>query len=344
MAKLSLSVSGDNKDSAQKPQEQAGSRLSITKKVSQDAVDEAGTSSGTASLSQKVESQQPASNASEKANGVAEWLLQQFGNAVFEELVNNPNLKLPYSDEDIDVKTWLERNIKTLFSQDSISSIFSNLGNSQPQQADDAEVEKIVKERMDQKVEKYNAKFQELRNEMESLEGEKAALQSKLNKVIEAESYVREIFRDRDSETDAQKRIAQTLNEAISQTNDEKLPTFIIRFSKGWMALQYVLQGIGQYPDDKAKLEAVYPALSRMMTSISGCYVSDRRTVLDLVAKHCNEFFSDYDFISPEQTLNADPEIHNASGIGNASIKEGLSFAVVRRDTKKTVKYADIKV
>jgi hypothetical protein len=197
---------------------------------------------------------------------------------------------------------------------------------------------------MAQKVEKYNAKFQELRSNMEDLEGEKAELQSRLNKTLEADAFVKTIFRSADGETDAQKRIARMLEDAIGQGGDDGLPSFVTRLAKGWAALQYVLQTSAEISDDKEKLEVVYPALTNLLACISGCYVTDRRMVLELVAKHCNEFFSDYDFISPEQTLNADPDIHNATGLGNAQIREGVTFCVVRRDTKKTVKYADVKV
>ena len=191
-------------------------------------------------------------------------------------------------------------------------------------------------------MEKYNAKFQELRSNMEDLEGEKAELQSRLNKTLEADAFVKTIFRSADGETDAQKRIARTLEDAIGQGGDDGLPSFVTRLAKGWASLQYVLQTSAEIGDDKEKLEVVYPALTNLLACISGCYVTDRRMVLELVAKHCNEFFSDYDFISPEQTLNADPDIHNATGLGNAQIREGVTFCVVRRDTKKTVKYADV--
>ena len=274
---------------------------------------------------------------------MAKWLIAQFGEDLFNELLKNPNLKLPYAEDDITAESWLERGIKTLFTQENIAHIYkvtANIGQSNA----DANIDAVVDERMAQKVEKYNAKFQELRSNMEDLEGEKAELQSRLNKTLEADAFVKTIFRGADGETDAQKRIARTLEDAIGQGGDDGLPSFVTRLAKGWSSLQYVLQTSAEIGDDKEKLEVVYPALTNLLSCISGCYVTDRRMILELVAKHCNEFFSDYDFISPEQTLNADPDIHNATGLGNAQIREGVTFCVVRRDTKKTVKYADVKV
>ncbi len=342
MAKLTLSVNTGSGDAPKTEQVSVGNKLSITKKV---AVEQPADTvqGGGASLSQKIDNPNPASP-SELADDVARWLIAQFGEDVFNELLKNPNLKLPYAEDDITAESWLERGIKTLFTQDNIAHIYKVTANIGQSNAADANIDAAVDERMAQKVEKYNAKFQELRSNMETLEGEKAELQSRLNKTLEADAFVKTIFRSADSETDAQKRIARTLEDAIGQGDDDELPTFVTRLAKGWAALQYILQTSAEIGDDKEKLEVVYPALTNLLTCISGCYVTDRRMVLELVAKHCNEFFSDYDFISPEQTLNADPDIHNATGLGNAQIREGVTFCVVRRDTKKTVKYADVKV
>ena len=341
MAKLTLSV---NTDTAQKPavEQPTANRLSITKKVVTAEPETAVNQGSGASLSQRIDNPNPASP-SELADDVAKWLIAQFGEDLFNELLKNPNLKLPYAEDDITAESWLERGIKTLFTQENIAHIYkvtANIGQSNA----DANIDAVVDERMAQKVEKYNAKFQELRSNMEDLEGEKAELQSRLNKTLEADAFVKTIFRSADGETDAQKRIARTLEDAIGQGGDDALPSFVTRLAKGWSSLQYVLQTSAEIGDDKEKLEVVYPALTNLLACISGCYVTDRRMVLELVAKHCNEFFSDYDFISPEQTLNADPDIHNATGLGNAQIREGVTFCVVRRDTKKTVKYADVKV
>lgn len=343
MAKLTLSVNTGN-DTAQKPavEQPAANRLSITKKVVAAEPETAVNQGSGASLSQRIDNPNPASP-SELADDVAKWLIAQFGEDLFNELLKNPNLKLPYAEDDITAESWLERGIKTLFTQENIAHIYkvtANIGQSNA----DANIDAVVDERMAQKVEKYNAKFQELRSNMEDLEGEKAELQSRLNKTLEADAFVKTIFRSADGETDAQKRIARTLEDAIGQGGDDGLPSFVTRLAKGWSSLQYVLQTSAEIGDDKEKLEVVYPALTNLLACISGCYVTDRRMILELVAKHCNEFFSDYDFISPEQTLNADPDIHNATGLGNAQIREGVTFCVVRRDTKKTVKYADVKV
>ena len=335
MAKLTLSVNNGN-DGSPKPavEQPAANRLSITKKVVSAEPETAVNQGSGASLSQRIDNPNPASP-SELADDVAKWLIAPFGEDLFNELLKNPNLKLPYAEDDITAESWLERGIKTLFTQDNIAHIYkvtANIGQSNADanidavvdermaQKVDANIDAVVDERMAQKVEKYNAKFQELRSNMEDLEGEKAELQSRLNKTLEADSFVKTIFRSADGETDAQKRIARTLEDAIGQGGDDALPSFVTRLAKGWSSLQYVLQTSAEIGDDKEKLEVVYPALTNLLACISGCYVTDRRMILELVAKHCNEFFSDYDFISPEQTLNADGRAEFAE-IENGKLK-----------------------
>lgn len=339
MAKLSLSLSGDNKESEQGASVST-SKLSLTKKVTDDAAQDNGATSS-ASLSQKIETNHAAcSDPTAQSLGIANWLISTLGKDVFDELVSNPNLKLPYMDENSSTEQWLERIVKTLFSQETIAKISGKLTGSAPASAD---IDSLVKQKMDEKIAKYNDRFQEMRNKMEALEGEKAEVTARLNKSLQLSRFVTEVFRDPGNESEAQKRIIQTINDALEHSNDDNISTFVLRFAKGWIGLKSQIDNMK--PDsEKENMESVCLTLTKLLAFISGCYISERRTILDLVAKHVNEYFSDYDFVSPEQTLNVDPEIHNASGIGSASIKEGSSFAVVRRDTKKTVKYADIKV
>ena len=54
--------------------------------------------------------------------------------------------------------------------------------------------------------------------------------------------------------------------------------------------------------------------------------------------------FEDYIFVSPEETLQLDPNIHNARGLGSTNIVEGASYAVIRRTSRQTVIYAEVKV
>ena len=342
MAKLSLSVNTNtNKESG--ADNESRPQLSLTKKIN--AVTDTSETDNVVShgLTQRIENAH-SGDVSASAIDIAEWLQCLVGEEVFNELKNNPNLQLPYTDKDIDTKQWLEKIIKTFFSQNSILQINRAIGGlkSGTEEVDNITVEALVKQRMDEKIEKYNVKFQEMREKMENLEGEKAAVESKLNASLPLDLFVNGMFRNPGEETEPQKQLIQAFNEGLENGSDSKFPVFAIKFAKGWVYLESVIANLGD--DEKVNLDNVYNALTKLLANISGCFVSERRIILDYTAKHCSTFFSQYDFISPEQTLNADPDIHNAGGLGNAQIKEGVSFAVVRRDTKKTVKYADIRV
>ena len=340
MAKLSLSVQGSNGNNEQNGVQQT-SKLSLTKKVVHDTETSDGDVS-VASLSQKVETEKLSADPVAQSEAVSSWLVEKFGAEVFEELISNPNLQMPYTEENLSTEKWLERVVKTLFSQDTILKISSKIS---LQIIDNDEVGKVVAEKLSEKISKYNDKFQQMRSQMEQIEGEKAVVESQLNKAIPLTKFVEVFFKTPDGDSQTLKRIRQTINEAIEQSNDENVPIFVMKFAKGFSALNYILNSLENTEKaEKEKLEIVYRSLSELLACVSGCYIPERRTLLDIIAKHCNEFFTEYDFISPEQTLNVDPEIHNASGAGNGNIKEGSSFAVLRRDTKKTVKYADIKL
>lgn len=340
MAKLSLSVNTNNNKENNAGAE-SRPQLSLTKKVNVQEETTENVATHT-SLSQRVENAS-ANDASASAADIALWLENLVGENIFDELKNNPNLQLPYTDKDIDTRQWLEKIIKTLFSQNSILQITKSInGAKNNNSVSESDVEAIVKQRMDEKIEKYNKKFQEMREQMENLEGEKVAIENKLNAALPLNVFVNGIFRNPGNETEPQKQIIQAFNEGLEGTSDNNFSTFAVKFAKGWINLNYVLENLGN--DEKENLDNVYNVLTKLLENISGCFVSVRRVILDYTAQHCNTFFSQYDFISPEQTLNADPDIHNAGGLGNAMIKEGVTFAVVRRDTKKTVKYADIKV
>jgi len=208
--------------------------------------------------------------------------------------------------------------------------------------ANEADIEAIVEERMAQKVAKYNAKFQEMRQQMDALESEKMEIQKQLNSTIQASVLVDEVFGSRDGSSEHQKHLIDTLRGALDSADDENLTRFIIKFAKGWTVLQRSLQMLPDMEKGKPQLDCVCDALTFLLACISGSYVSERRTLLELVARHCCEYFQEYIFISPEHTLNLDPEIHNVESAGSSTIKEGVSFAVIRSDTKKTVRYADV--
>ena len=87
---------------------------------------------------------------------------------------------------------------------------------------------------------------------------------------------------------------------------------------------------------------AVHDSLSFMLFLFSGADVPSRRSFLNEIADVVNDHFSNFRFISPEQTVLIDPRIHQAEGISSQEILEGKTYAVIHNETLKTIKYAEI--
>lgn len=138
-------------------------------------------------------------------------------------------------------------------------------------------------------------------------------------------------------------RFAQSVEDLLTESYnsvDKQNKEFVISFIRG---AQFFISAIDKITDDeKENLTRLYDATTQMFKVIQGKFATERRPLLDKIAAICNNYLKDYDFISPEQSLQIDTHLHNAEGKGGTMVKEGLSMAVVRRDTRKTVYYADI--
>ncbi len=344
MTKLSKSV--NNSDDT-KNEDINNTSFSLSKKIQKDAVEEQqnNLTENNTQLSVKAVNTTNASLNLNNAEEISKWLLKLIGNDVVSQIKENPYLQLPYTEPDIEISEWLSKAIKTIFSQQSIQNIGTSIQNNF---ARITELEQIVNEaetakaQINDKVEKFNLKFREMQAQMDDVDGEKHALKKELNASIPITKFINEMFRESGAESENQKKLIETLNETLENTNDPNISTFVIRFAKGWIPVKNYLTNLGT--DEKENLELIHGALSALLHHISGIFIPERRVLLDFAAKICSDSFKEYDFISPEQTLNVDPDIHNAQGVGNARIKEGVTFAVVRKETRKAVKYADIKV
>ena len=91
-------------------------------------------------------------------------------------------------------------------------------------------------------------------------------------------------------------------------------------------------------------LKIIDEILRFMLENLKDNFILQRRALLDALARIITKKFDNFDFISPEETLQIDLDIHNTKGTGGNKIKQGFSFAVIRRENKQTYKYADIEV
>lgn len=81
----------------------------------------------------------------------------------------------------------------------------------------------------------------------------------------------------------------------------------------------------------------------QFLHDIEGVYVPIRKPLLNFVADVCNQYFTEFEFISPEKYTEITPEYHNIIGRRGLRIASGLSFLIIRKDNKNTFSKADVK-
>lgn len=109
----------------------------------------------------------------------------------------------------------------------------------------------------------------------------------------------------------------------------------------GLYNVSYILQNEAHLLEEEL-VNTTHVALSFLLHTVKPLPKAFRRDLLDQVSKYVNEGFESYTFISPEQTLLLDPNIHETENPGSDEIERGLSFAVIHPRTKKTLKYAKV--
>jgi len=335
MAKLSYN-SGNNQENENKEIREHGS-LSI-KKTNVNENTTIVTETSKLSQAEDVQKNQfTTANVSHEA--FAKWLLEFLGTKVFENIKANPHLQLPYTETSgISIEDWLVKALKTIFPQAQITDIGTQIFAKQQNPQAQNNNEKVD---IDEKLQKANIRFQQMQDQIEDLESEKFRIEKELNTTISLQKLVNIFFKDEENDTQNLKKLRSLLFDAIEHATKET-SIFVTKLSRGWVFVQQSLQILTK--DEKVDLEIVYEASKKLLSSISGTHISERRSILDIIANIISENFNEYEFISGEQTLQIDPSIHNAQGLGSQSIKESVSFAVIRKASRQAVKYADIKV
>ncbi|WP_254411022.1 hypothetical protein [Dyadobacter diqingensis] len=275
---------------------------------------------------------------SDPAQFIADWLIGTSGAKPWTSLRDNPLFQSPYNQATSDITVWLTEIIKSFFTYEHIEMIEKGIV-----------TKNVIQEQ----------KLNEVQNQLTRVTLDK-------NDLIERFRRIQDDFAQRDAELirvnrmlkgsvslseilpywfgkddDVSFSLRQILQENLHNPDDE-LVRFAIIVSKSWSNLQNLFADLPEGDEDKLNL--VYPFLTRFLQEISGIEISQRRIVLDVLAKACTVQFGNYIFISPEETLRVDPAIHQATGAGSESIKEGRSFVVIRRDTRQTARFAEIDV
>ncbi len=305
--------------------------LSLVIKQNQKEEDDRPTNySGTLSFTEKSDNQ--AVTTSEITHDEVAFLLIQYtDDEIFERIKKNEYLKLPYVDSSVSNQEWLTKALKTILSHEDIKKLGEKLRKQSGQtQNFSSQTTQNDKEIL----------ISQLQNSLDEATSQKNAAERRLKNVISVETYVDKFFTE-NPETADSKRLVLLLKDAIDSDNRE-VPHFLMQLGKGWFYVKGVLSL--SFENEIEKMEKVHSALSFLLKCISEISITERRDALNCIARIVSESFKGYSFVSPEQNLQLDPMIHDAAGKGSGMVKEGITFAVIRKESKQPVKYAEIVI
>jgi hypothetical protein len=282
------------------------------------------------------ETQQSLKDNNNTAKSAAELLIITFGVSVFDNIRNNKVFNLPFQDAQITLHQWLAELLNTYIKFEDINEIVDAVKSlkSKEELLEAKNVELLDKLENVKKL--FEEKHSKLENELKETKNQKSKQDKKISSSVSISTLTQVI-----PDIEGFGAIKALIDES---SEDPSVDTgkFIIKYLNGILAL--IKKAGLPAATELEKMEMLHAVLSKLLSDISELYISQRRALLDELAKIANSYMNEYIFISPEETLQIDPLIHNAKGLGGSRIKEGVSYAVLEKSTRKTVKYADIKV
>lgn len=330
MAKISKTFDQNEEKNGQLNNEQPKNLASISKKIES----ENNTNSVPNSQEQSILTENTIVAKNLTIEDIAPWLIDNLGEALFKNLKNNPNFTIPYAEENINTIEWLQRAIKTIFTLEDLQAALQNL---QGKISSSTKSFNDTNNQLNAELERSKKELISLKEDLEVAQSKKNKAEKKAKGALPGMLILDIIF----GENKDAAPIREQLEKAIEQPSDEFAP-FIAGFAQGWIALS---QAISQCADDEPRnIDTIQNALRKLLEKISGKHIAERRTLLDATATYVNRLFTNFEFISPEQSLQVDPSIHNAKGVGGSRIKEGISFAVIRKANRQTYQFAEIVV
>ncbi|GAA4409163.1 hypothetical protein GCM10023187_32050 [Nibrella viscosa] len=271
-------------------------------------------------------------------DGLVNHLRDLLGSEGVERLRQNPDLALPYADENTTDSDWLRRGLQTILTSDDIKIVGERI-TQLPRTLQRPLLQEIENLRWEQEeqqrtLQQVLTQKQAAETGREQAEIEVFRLRKELATRLPAEHFVR-LFFSRPGE----ERIRDLLIEATESPTPD-LHAFLTAFVGEWNTLQTLAGQSPESPQDAVRQQ--HQALSNLLKALSGLYIPQRRALLDQVARWASGHFDEYVFVSPEETQQVDPAIHNIQGLGGNTVREGRSFAVIRRQSRTVVIYADI--
>jgi hypothetical protein len=269
---------------------------------------------------------------------IAVFLTEVFGTEGFENLRKKGDFLVPFTDEQTDLLTWIAQSIRMLFNPAEAQSMGDGVDRWLKKQKTVFSLMEQDLEKMKLQVDEKDKLKKQAENDYLISDTERQNLKRELMSSVSA-VYLVDLFLPKGKNTDADK-IAGLLKEEMLHPG-LSLPAFITGFMNGWPQF---LDAFEKAEDTEAGMELLHHSLTVLLGKINGCAITQRRPILEIIAGMCSAKFKLYKFISPEESLQVDPRIHSATDLGGSTIREGISFAVIRKDTMQTVKYAEIKV
>jgi len=270
------------------------------------------------------------------ADAICKWLLSTFGEQVFESVKNNKNFAVPYQYE-LTTEEWLDNRLRTVFELQGLDSIYNSIQTKFKQIADEVDALKSENKKLKSDMFEIEKKSETVRKEKEEIVLKKVEIEKQFKKTIGFQEILASVLYHPDGSATIMDLILESIeNEEVDASK------FVEKFVRFWLPLRESM--VEKYADESKKVDAVQLKIRDLMMGISGLYFPQRRPILDMVAKIISSHFELFMFVSPEETLQVEPEIHNAKGLGGNTVKEGISFAVLRKENRVTYQYADIKV
>ncbi len=266
-----------------------------------------------------------------------EWLIDFLGKNVFENIKANPNFRLPYSDENISLADWVLKALKTICYFDDIYEISNNIQTKHYSIIYSLKAAETELLKAKESISHFESELEINKQNLALTKKKIAELEIKSGRAVDIKT-LNEIIYKGNQEIEI---FYALLNESLGN-EDIELNNFYAAFTKNIIRIDRRLKE--QYADEEKKIEILSNDLRVLLADISGIQIPQRRPLLDTLARMLNKHVLEFIFVSPEESLQIDPEIHIPDRQGGSLVREGISYAVLRKQNRQTYIYADIKV
>ncbi len=266
-------------------------------------------------------------------DSLGDWLVE---NILTREVINRLKedlpLVVPNTDSHSTPSQWLDMTIKSYLPKDDILILAKNIN----LRNKSIEIQKQIIEDIKKENSKLSQQTEKLKESLSFHKNENFKLKNSLAQRVKLETLVEYSF----GKYDGEDIIANLLIEA-SKSDSDNLSAFIIPFA----IYSQNIYKLKKYTtnDVNSDIQLYLDEVKALLKSISGVYIPQRKKLLEALAELISTNFKDIKFISPEEYNFVEPSVHNIPSSGGQKVVEGISFAVVQKDTNQTIIYADIK-